>query len=147
KAIACATAYLIIFLTQSTALRAIATRLREVTPNDRAVLLSCTKGIEHGTGMRMSEILHEIFPGHTIAVLSGPNLAVEVSRDLPTATVLACSQREYAAELQNYLGSALFRIYTGEELTGIELGGALRHIFGIAAGPSGGLGLGASSMA
>jgi glycerol-3-phosphate dehydrogenase (NAD(P)+) len=143
----CAAADLIVFVTPSTALREIATRLRGVITNDHAVLLSCTKGIEHGTGMRMSEILHEIFPGHAIAVLSGPNLAAEVSRDLPTATVLACSKSEYAAELQNYLGSARFRIYTGEELTGIELGGALKNIFAIAAGASDGLGLGDNSKA
>jgi len=141
----CAAADLIVFVTPSMALRAIATRLREVIADDHAVLLSCTKGIEHGTGMRMSEILRDIFPGRVMAVLSGPNLAVEVSRDLPTATVLACSQTEYAAELQSYLGSPRFRIYTGEELTGIELGGALKNVFGIAAGASDGLGLGDNS--
>jgi glycerol-3-phosphate dehydrogenase (NAD(P)+) len=143
----CAAADLIVFVTPSTALRTIATRLREVVANDHAVVLSCTKGIEHGTGMRMSEILHEIFPAHVIAVLSGPNLAAEVSRDLPTATVLACSEAEYAAELQSYLGSPRFRIYTGEELAGNELGGALKNVFAIAAGASDGLGLGDNSKA
>jgi len=143
----CGGADLIVFVTPSTALRTIANRLREVITNDQAVLLSCTKGIEHGSGMRMSEILHEIFSGHAIAVLSGPNLAVEVSRDLPTATVLACDQSMCAAELQSFLGSARFRIYTGEELTGIELGGALKNVFAIAAGASDGLGLGDNSKA
>ncbi len=111
----CGGADLIVFVTPSTALRTIANRLREVITNDQAVILSCTKGIEHGSGMRMSEILHEIFPGHPIAVLSGPNLAVEVARDLPTATVLACNHPMCAAELRSFLGSARFRIYTGEE--------------------------------
>jgi glycerol-3-phosphate dehydrogenase (NAD(P)+) len=143
----CGSADLIVFVTPSTALRAIATRLREVITNDQAMLLSCTKGIEHGTGMRMSEVLREIFPGHAIAVLSGPNLAVEVSRDLPTATVLACNPPEHAAGLQSFLGGARFRIYTGEELTGIELGGALKNVFAIAAGASDGLGLGDNSKA
>src|SRR4029077_4727529 len=105
------------------------------------------KGIEHGTGMRMSEILYEIFPGHAIAVMSGPNLAAEVSRELPTATVLACNKPECAAGLQSYLGSARFRIYTGSELAGIELGGALKNVFAIAAGASDGLGLGDNSKA
>jgi glycerol-3-phosphate dehydrogenase (NAD(P)+) len=143
----CAGADLIVFVTPSIALRAIATRLREVITNSQAVILSCTKGIEHGTGMRMSEILGEVFPGHAIAVLSGPNLAVEVSRDLPTATVLACNPPKFAAKLQSFLGSARFRIYTGEELTGIELGGALKNVFAIAAGASDGLGLGDNSKA
>src|SRR5207244_8184462 len=97
--------------------------------------------------MRMSEIIHEIFPAHVIAVLSGPNLAAEVSRDLPTATVLACSENESAVELQRYLGSPRFRIYTGEDLTGIELGGALKNVFAIAAGASDGLRLGDNAKA
>jgi glycerol-3-phosphate dehydrogenase (NAD(P)+) len=90
----------------------------------------------------MSEILGETFPDHAVAVLSGPNLAVEVARELPTATVIACTDPERAAHLQDYLGTARFRIYTGEELAGIELGGALKNIFAIAAGAGDGLGLG-----
>ena len=143
----CANADLIVFVTPSTALRETAARLAEATINSQAVLLSCIKGIEHGTGKRMSEILAEIFPQHTIAVLSGPNLAGEVSRGLPTATVLACTKRDYAEELQKYLGTPRFRIYTGEELAGIELGGALKNVFAIAAGAGDGLGLGDNSKA
>ena len=143
----CADADLIVFVTPSTALRETAARLGEVKINSNAVLLSCIKGIEHGTGKRMSEILEEIFPDRTIAVLSGPNLAAEVSRELPTATVLACTERDCAAELQKYLGTPRFRIYTGEELVGIELGGALKNVFAIAAGAGDGLGLGDNSKA
>lgn len=136
----CGDADLIVFVTPSTALREIAGRLR--ITNKNAVLLSCIKGLEHGTGKRMSEILGETFPDHAVAVLSGPNLAVEVARELPTATVIACTDPERAAHLQDYLGTARFRIYTGEELAGIELGGALKNIFAIAAGAGDGLGLG-----
>ena len=143
----CADADLIVFVTPSTALRKTAARLAKVKINSKAVLLSCIKGIEHGTGKRMSEILAEVFPQHTIAVLSGPNLAAEVSRELPTATVLACTKRDCAAELQKYLGTPRFRIYTGEELAGIELGGALKNVFAIAAGAGDGLGLGDNSKA
>src|SRR2546430_4295555 len=124
----CANADLIVFVTPSTALRETAARLAEVKINSNAVLLSCIKGIEHGTGKRMSEILAELFPQHTIAVLSGPNLATEVSRGLPTATVLACTRQGSAEDLQKYLGTPRFRIYTGEELVGIELGGALKNV-------------------
>ena len=143
----CAGADLIVFVTPSTALRETADRLAKVKINSKAVLLSCIKGIEHGTGKRMSEILAEIFPQHTIAVLSGPNLAAEVSRGLPTATVVACSKRDCAADLQKYLGTPRFRVYTGEELPGIELGGALKNVFAIAAGAGDGLGLGDNSKA
>src|SRR4029077_15925953 len=143
----CADADLIVFVTPSTALRETEGRLAEVKINSTAVLLSCIKGIEHGTGKRMSEILAEIFPHRTIAVLSGPNLATEVSRGLPTATVLACTKPDLAAELQKHLGTPRFRIYTGEELPGIELGGALKNVFAIAAGAGDGLGLGDNSKA
>ncbi|MEY2531867.1 MAG: glycerol-3-phosphate dehydrogenase [Verrucomicrobiota bacterium] len=143
----CADVDLVVFVTPSTALRTIAGRLRETGVNKNAILLSCTKGIEHGTGMRMSQILGEYFPDNPAAVLSGPNLATEVARELPTATVLACTRPELATELQSYLGSARFRIYTGDELTGIELGGALKNIFAIAAGVCDGFGLGDNTKA
>ena len=143
----CAGADLIVFVTPSTALREIAIRLRKVISNTHALLLSCTKGIEHRTGMRMSQILREIFPEHRIAVLSGPNLATEVAQNLPTATVIGCEDVDCAASLQGILGSQRFRIYTSEDVTSIELGGALKNVFAIAAGISDGLGLGDNSKA
>jgi len=143
----CADADLIVFVTPSTALRQVANHLRPLVTKNDVVLLSCVKGLEHGTGKRMSEILAEIYPGNAVAVLSGPNLAIEVSRELPTATVLACTDPACATELQRFLGTPRFRIYTGEELTGIEVGGALKNIFAIAAGAGDGLGLGDNSKA
>ncbi|MEP6685876.1 MAG: NAD(P)H-dependent glycerol-3-phosphate dehydrogenase [Verrucomicrobiota bacterium] len=143
----CAKANLIVFVTPSVAVRAIANRLRSFISDPNIVLLSCTKGIEHGTGMRMSQILNQLYPEHRVAVLSGPNLAVEVSQDLPTATVLGCRDLACAAELQHHLGSTRFRIYTSEEVTGIELGGALKNVFAIPAGASDGIGLGDNSKA
>jgi glycerol-3-phosphate dehydrogenase (NAD(P)+) len=141
----CSEADLIVFVTPSTALREIAQKLRGIVTSSDAVFLSCTKGIEHGTGLRMSEILSEAFPGYRVAVLSGPNLAIEVSRGLPTATVIGCRQPDVAESLQQHLGSSRFRIYTSEEVTGIELGGALKNVFAIAAGVSDGFGLGDNS--
>ena len=143
----CADADLIVFVTPSTALRQVADRLRRFVSNADAVLLSCVKGLEHGTGKRMSEILADLYPKHAVAVLSGPNLAIEVARGLPTATVLACTNPQSAADLQDFLGTSRFRIYTGEEIPGIELGGALKNIFAIAAGAGDGLGLGDNSKA
>jgi glycerol-3-phosphate dehydrogenase (NAD(P)+) len=143
----CADADLVVFATPSTAVREVAQRFRAHLKNERAVLLSCIKGLEHGSGKRISEILSEIFPKHAIGVLSGPNLAIEVARELPTATVVACTETARASELQKLLGTPRFRIYTGEELTGIELGGALKNIFAIAAGAGDGLGLGDNSKA
>ena len=143
----CAGADLIVFVTPSTALRSVATQLRASLSGTDVVLLSGTKGIEHGTGMRMSQILEEIFPKNTVAVISGPNLAMEVSRELPTATVLGCPVAECAEELQRHLGSERFRIYSSDETIGIELGGALKNVFAIPAGVSDGFGLGDNSKA
>src|SRR4051812_9041535 len=140
----CSNADVIVFVTPSTAVRSIAENLRPHVSRD-AVLLSCTKGIEHGSGSRMTEVLAQILPDHLLAVLSGPNLAVEVSRDLPTATVLGCEEAACAEALQQYLGSSRFRIYSSNETTGIELGGALKNVFAIAAGASDGFGLGDNS--
>jgi len=87
----CISADLIVFVTPSVALRSVAERLRSAGLDADTILLSGTKGIEHGTGLRMTEVLHEIFPDNTVAVLSGPNLAAEVSRDLPSLWVAMTS--------------------------------------------------------
>jgi glycerol-3-phosphate dehydrogenase (NAD(P)+) len=136
---------LIVFVTPSVALRKIAEDLRAFVTTPRTVFLSCTKGIEHGSGMRMSEIIEASFPKNPVAVLSGPNLAIEVAQGLPTATVVGCRNQVVAESLQQNLGSPRFRIYTSEEVTGIELGGALKNVFAIGAGISDGFGLGDNS--
>lgn len=143
----CAAADLIVFVTPSVALREVASCLQAESTNEQAILMSCTKGIEHGTGMRMSEILNEKFPANPVAVLSGPNLAVEVAHGLPSATVLGCRDESLAEELQATLGSSRFRVYTSHEIMGIELGGALKNIFAIPAGVSDGFGFGDNSKA
>ncbi|HKR53982.1 MAG TPA: NAD(P)H-dependent glycerol-3-phosphate dehydrogenase [Chthoniobacterales bacterium] len=144
----CQNADLIVFVTPSMAFRDTAARVRDASvKKSGTILLSCTKGIEHGSGMRMSEVLSEIFPPNPIAVLSGPNLAVEVVRGLPTATVIGSANENYAIELQRFLGSEHFRIYTSDDVVSIELGGALKNVFAIAAGVSDGLGLGDNSKA
>jgi glycerol-3-phosphate dehydrogenase (NAD(P)+) len=143
----CADADLIVLATPSTALRNIAVHLVKAIGRTRAVLLSCTKGIEHGSGMRMTEILRETFPENKIGTLSGPNLATEVAKGLPTATVIACEDGECAATLQSALGSPRFRIYTSGDVVSVELGGALKNVFAIAAGISDGLRLGDNAKA
>lgn len=143
----CAGANLVVFATPSTALRTVASQLGAAIGNPDAVLLSCVKGIEHGTGMTMSRILGELFPRQKIAVLSGPNLAAEVVRGLPTATVIGCADAACATTLQQGLGSPRFRVYTSDQITSIELGGALKNVFAVAAGISDGLGLGDNSKA
>ena len=139
---------LVVFVTPSRALRKVAGQVHErVRLAPDATLLSCTKGIEYGTGARMSEILAECLPGHAVAVLSGPSHAEEVARQSPAAIVIGCERSEAAVRLQSIFTAGTLRAYTNGDVAGIELGGALKNIFAIAAGVSDGLGLGDNAKA
>jgi glycerol-3-phosphate dehydrogenase (NAD(P)+) len=133
---------LVVFVTPSQALRGVAKQLRPVGLDPGTILLSCAKGIEFGSGRRMSEILAEHWPAHGIAVLSGPSHAEEVARNSPTAVVLGAADAQIGVRLQTLFNAAALRVYTSDDVPGIELGGALKNIYAIAAGMSDGLGLG-----
>lgn len=137
----------ILFVPPSKAMRSVAQNFAALRPPKSAVLLSCTKGIERGSGLRMSEILAQFFPENPLAVLSGPSHAGEVARRAPTAVVLGCGDHTVAKELQRIFSSNAFRSYTSTDVAGIELGGALKNIFAIAAGVGDGMGLGDNSKA
>ncbi len=138
---------LILVVTPSKAVREVAARLSTVELRPDAVLLSCTKGVERGSGKRMSEILSECLPENPVAVLSGPSHAEEVARQRPAAVVLGCTDALIAARLQEVFFAPAFRAYTSDDVVGIEFGGALKNIFAIAAGVGDGLGLGDNSKA
>jgi glycerol-3-phosphate dehydrogenase (NAD(P)+) len=138
---------LLLLVTPSSAMREIAARLSTIALRKNAVLLSCTKGVERGSGLRMSQILEETLPGHPLAVLSGPSHAEEVARNAPTAVVLGCAQPELLGPLQGVFCNSSFRAYTSGDVTGIELGGALKNVFALAAGVSDGLSLGDNTKA
>ena len=143
-----AQADVIFFVTPSTALREIARALAATASvRDSTILVTAVKGIEYGTGSRMSEILAATFPGHPVAVLSGPNHAAEVANFTPTASVIGASSEEVGKKLQRIVSTKSFRAYTSSDLVGIEVGGALKNIFAIAAGIGDGLGLGDNSKA
>jgi len=114
------------------------------------VIVSATKGLEPSTHKRMSEVLAEAFgPKSTfrMAVLSGPSFAAEVARGEPTAVVLASSDSGLAAELQEEFAAPQFRLYTNDDVLGVELAGAMKNVIAIAAGVCQGLGLGANALA
>lgn len=114
------------------------------------ILLSATKGLEKGTSMRMSQVIEEELPKanlDNIAVLSGPNLAKEVSVRIPTSTVIASKDLTVAQTIQAFLTSSSFRVYTNTDIIGVELGGALKNVIAIGAGISDGLGYGNNSKA
>lgn len=138
---------LVVFVTPSRALREVAEQLAPVPLAPGAVLLSCTKGIEFGSGRRMSEVLADCLPRCEVAVLSGPSHAEEVARHSPTALVVGTPDAGVAARLQTLFNAAALRAYTSDDVAGIELGGALKNIFAIAAGVSDGLGFGDNAKA
>ena len=139
---------IVLVVTPSRVLRALAEKLaRDGGLATGAVLVSCTKGLEHGTGLRMSEILAQILPAHPVAVLSGPSHAEEVARHVPAAVVLGATDQAIARRLQTVFNTRAFRTYTSDDVAGIELGGALKNIFAIAAGICDGIGLGDNTKA
>ena len=138
---------LLLLVTPSKAVREVAARLSASGVRDGAVLLSCTKGVERGSGLRMSEVIGEHFPFYPLAVLSGPSHAEEVARKMPTCVVLGCGDTAIAQKLQRAFTAPFFRAYTSDDIAGVELGGALKNIFALAAGASDGLGLGDNAKA
>ncbi len=113
----------------------------------RACVVSATKGIEPERGLRMSEILAERLPGRPIAVLSGPSFAREVALGKPTALVVAASDDAVARRVQQALATPEFRLYTNQDVVGVEIGGALKNVIAIAAGLSDSLELGENARA
>jgi glycerol-3-phosphate dehydrogenase (NAD(P)+) len=127
-------------------LRTALTALKSDIPAGTTLVL-CAKGIERETGLLLSAVAHEILPRHAVAALSGPSFAADVGRGLPTAVVLASEDGERAAELAARLSTPAFRCYSSDDLTGVEIGGALKNVLAIAAGAVAGAGLGASAQA
>jgi glycerol-3-phosphate dehydrogenase (NAD(P)+) len=114
-----------------------------------ATLVSLMKGIELGTGKRMSEVVSEVadVDPSRVAVLTGPNLAGEIVFGQPTAAVVACTDGERATAVQHAIGSGYFRPYTNEDVIGCELGGAVKNVIALACGMAIGMGFGDNTKA
>jgi len=124
--------------------------LREVTAvlaGCQALVVSVTKGIEYESGLTMSRVLQGNAPQARIAALSGPTLALEVARGIPTAAVAASADADAAQAVQRLFHRPTFRVYTSKDALGVELGGALKNVIAIAAGVCDGLGFGDNSKA
>jgi glycerol-3-phosphate dehydrogenase (NAD(P)+) len=114
-----------------------------------ATLVSLMKGVELGTGMRMTQVIAEVTgvdPGRVVA-LTGPNLAPEVAHAQPTAVVVACEDAERATAVQAAIATGYFRPYTNDDVVGCELGGAVKNVIALACGMAIGMGLGDNTKA
>lgn len=140
---AIASADLVVVAVPSKAFRQVVSHLADW----RGPLVTVTKGIEADTGLTMGAIAHSVAPSASIVALSGPSLAAEVARGLPTAIVAAGSDASAAALVQELFHRPAFRVYTSPDLLGVELGGALKNVIAIAAGVGDGLGFGDNTKA
>ncbi|HYW32817.1 MAG TPA: NAD(P)H-dependent glycerol-3-phosphate dehydrogenase [Gemmatimonas sp.] len=108
----------------------------------KAVLAVATKGIERETLALMTDVVAQEAPGHHVAAISGPSFAAEVATGQPTAVVAACADHSAAMQLQRAMSAKVFRVYTTDDVTGVELGGAIKNVMAVATGILDGLGLG-----
>ncbi len=118
--------------------------------NPESLIVSASKGIENGTLLTMSQVLRELLPPschQRLAVISGPSFAKEVAAGIPTAVVAAAPQQDIAEQVQNIFTNAAFRVYTNNDILGVELCGALKNVMALAAGVSDGLGFGLNTRA
>ncbi len=110
-------------------------------------VVSATKGLEQESLLRMSQVISEVLDTPRVAALSGPSFAVEAARGDPTAVTIASTDSDLARSIQHEFSDPRFRVYTNDDVIGVELGGALKNIIAIAAGVCDGLGLGHNSIA
>ncbi|RJG43472.1 NAD(P)H-dependent glycerol-3-phosphate dehydrogenase [Mesorhizobium sp. DCY119] len=136
----------VLVVTPAQVLRAVLGEVKGKIPAHVPLVL-CAKGIESTTGTLLSQIAGEILPQNPVAALSGPSFASDVARSLPTAVVVGAQDEARAAALALRFSTAGFRCYSTGDLVGVEIGGALKNVFAIAAGAVTGAGLGASAQA
>ena len=145
--LACRQADIIILAVPSRFLRGVLEKNKDCLRGSAAGFVSVAKGIEQKTLKRMSEVAKEVLGDIQVAVLSGPSIAPEVARGLPTACVVASEHETFAKKIRDMFRAERFRVYTSNDVSGVELGGSLKNIIAIAAGISDGLGFGANTKA
>lgn len=138
---------LVLLVVPSKAVRSVARGMREAMALEGVDFVSCTKGIDLPSGRVMTEVWREELGVRRVLVLSGPNIAPEVARGAPAAAVLGYEEETVAEEVQGYFQLPGFRIYTSGDAVGIQLGGALKNVYAIAAGCVDGFGLGDNAKA
>ena len=136
----------VVMATPSFAVRTTARQVKELLAPD-TVVVSVSKGIEKDTSLTLTEVIGQELPNHPVVALSGPSHAAEVGRHIPTAVVAASKDQQAAELVQNLFMNARFRVYTTDDVVGVELGAALKNVIALSAGVSDGLGLGDNTKA
>ena len=137
---------IVIFATPSHTIRSVANRFaRFIT--EKQIIVCISKGFDEEKHMRLTEVIKEEIPYATVLAMSGPSHAEEVSRALPTTNVVAGENVEAAKFVQDAFNTPTFRIYTSDDVIGVELGGALKNVIALAAGICDGLGYGDNTKA
>ncbi len=139
---------LVVFAVPSHALRNVAS-LSSPHLSPTSICVSVVKGIEENTFLRMSQVIEEEIPHvkNKVVVLSGPSIAREVAQQMPASVVAASISEENARKVQEVFFTPYFRVYRSKDIVGVELGGALKNVYAIAAGICDGLGFGANAKA
>ncbi len=140
---------MVLFAVPSHGMRETASMVAEIIDGSR-ILISAAKGIENDTLMTMTEVLSEVIHGngnYQFAVLSGPSFAKEVAARMPTAVTIAAFNEETAKALTSLFSTDYFRVYSSLDVTGVQLGGAVKNVMAVAAGISDGLGFGTNTRA
>jgi glycerol-3-phosphate dehydrogenase (NAD(P)+) len=136
----------VVFAPPSHALRAVVRAGASIIPRDATAVVA-SKGIEHGTLALMTDVVSSELPGRAVVALSGPSFAAEVAVRQPTAVVAASERRDAADVAQELFSNSVFRVYTSDDVPGVELGGSLKNVMAVATGIAEGLGLGFNSRA
>ncbi len=137
---------LVLFAPPSHVLRSVAQTAERSVRSD-AIVAVASKGVEQGTLSVMTDVIGDVLPGRRVVALSGPSFAAEVAARQPTAVVAASYSAAAASYVQHALSSPEFRVYTHDDVLGVELGGALKNVMALATGILEGMGLGYNSRA
>jgi glycerol-3-phosphate dehydrogenase (NAD(P)+) len=140
---------MLLFVVPSQVVRGVISNILPAIPAD-AVIVSASKGIELGTLLTISQVYEELLPAsrfRNFAVLSGPSFAREVAQEMPTVVVAAAHEEQVARRIQKVFTTPVFRVYTNQDIMGVELGGAIKNVIALAAGIADGLGFGNNTRA
>lgn len=136
----------VVIAVPSHVIRVVARSLKDKV-SENTVIISIAKGIEEGTNLRLSEVIQEELTNNPVVILSGPSHAEEVAFNIPTTVVVSSLKMDKAREVQDLFISPSFRVYTNDDLVGVEVGGAVKNIIALAAGVCDGIGYGDNSKA